>query len=62
MNDVLTAVSTVGFPIVACIGIGYLYNRTITEVTTAVNDLTVALGNVQTVCNHILSTVENEDE
>lgn len=62
MNDVLTAVSTVGFPIVACIGIGYLYNRTITEVTTAVNNLTVALGNVQTVCNHILSKVETEDE
>lgn len=62
MNDVLKAVSTVGFPIVACIGIGYLYNRTITELTTAVNNLNVVLGNVQTVCNYILSKLETEDE
>ena len=29
-QEVITAVSSVGFPIVACIGLFYLYDRTIT--------------------------------
>lgn len=32
-NGVLTAVSTVGFPIAACAGLFYLYDKTIKELT-----------------------------
>ena len=32
-NGVLTAIGSVGFPIVACCGLFYLYNETITKIT-----------------------------
>jgi hypothetical protein len=33
MNSVITAIGSVGFPIVACCGLFYLYNETITKIT-----------------------------
>lgn len=31
LNEIITVISSVGFPIVACVGIFYLYDRTIKE-------------------------------
>lgn len=33
MGAVIQAISSVGFPIVACCGLFYLYNETITKIT-----------------------------
>lgn len=33
INTIITAVGSVGFPIVACCGLFYLYNETITKIT-----------------------------
>lgn len=33
MNEIIQAIGSVGFPIVACIGLFYLYNETITKIT-----------------------------
>ena len=33
VNSVITAIGSVGFPIVACCGLFYLYNETITKIT-----------------------------
>ena len=33
VNTIITAVGSVGFPIVACCGLFYLYNETITKIT-----------------------------
>ena len=38
-NDILTAISTVGFPIVACGGLFYLYDKTIKELTIVLNKI-----------------------
>lgn len=38
-NDILTAISTVGFPIVACGGLFYLYDKTIKDLTTVLNKI-----------------------
>ena len=38
-NDVITAISTVGFPIIACGGLFYLYDRTIKDLTTVLNKI-----------------------
>ena len=33
INEIITAISTVGFPIVGCCGIFYLYDKTIKDLT-----------------------------
>lgn len=33
MNGIIQAIGSVGFPIVACCGLFYLYNETITKIT-----------------------------
>lgn len=33
VNAIMQAIGSVGFPIVACIGLFYLYNETITKIT-----------------------------
>lgn len=33
VNEIIQAIGSVGFPIVACIGLFYLYNETITKIT-----------------------------
>ena len=45
-QEVITAVSSVGFPIVACIGLFYLYDRTIKEIISALSRVIDTLNNV----------------
>lgn len=39
VNDIVTLIGSLGFPIVACGGMFYLYNRTIKEFTSTLNDI-----------------------
>lgn len=50
---VLTAISTVGFPVVACVGMFYLYNKTLTEVTSAIADMTRVISELKIVIQSI---------
>lgn len=45
-QEIITAVSSVGFPIVACIGLFYLYDRTIKEIIGALSRVIDTLNNV----------------
>ena len=38
-NSIVTAISTVGFPIAACGGLFYLYDKTIKELTNSLNKI-----------------------
>ena len=38
-ENVITAITTVGFPIVACGGLFYLYDKTIKDLTTVLNKI-----------------------
>jgi hypothetical protein len=38
-NSIVTAISTVGFPIAACGGLFYLYDKTIKELTSILNKI-----------------------
>ena len=38
-NEIVSAISTVGFPIIACGGLFYLYDRTIRDLTTILNKI-----------------------
>ena len=38
-NDIVTIIGSLGFPIVACVGMFYLYNRTLKDFTSTLNDI-----------------------
>ena len=37
VNDIVTLIGSLGFPIVACVGMFYLYNRTLNDFTSTLN-------------------------
>lgn len=39
VNDVVTLIGSLGFPIVACVGMFYLYNRTLKDFTSTLNNI-----------------------
>ena len=39
VNDIVSIISSLGFPIVACVGMFYLYNRTLKDFTSTLNDI-----------------------
>lgn len=39
VNDIVTLIGSLGFPIVACVGMFYLYNRTLKGFTSTLSDI-----------------------
>lgn len=39
VNDIVTLIGSLGFPIVACVGVFYLYNRTLKDFTSTLNNI-----------------------
>ena len=39
VNDIVALIVSLGFPIVACVGMFYLYNRTLKDFTSTLNDI-----------------------
>lgn len=39
VNAIVTLIGSLGFPIVACVGMFYLYNRTLKDFTSTLNDI-----------------------
>lgn len=39
VNDIVALIGSLGFPIVACVGMFYLYNRTLKDFTGTLNDI-----------------------
>lgn len=38
-NEIMPAISTIGFPIIACCGLFYLYDKTIKDLTIVLNKI-----------------------
>ena len=55
-TDIITAIGSVGFPIVACCAMFWLYNETITKITATLNKLNETLNRIET----RLDTVEDK--
>lgn len=55
MNEIVQAISTVGFPIVACGAMFYFYDRTI-------KDLTITLTKVDTTLDGIAKRLDNIED
>ena len=58
MNDIVSVISAVGFPIVACIGLFYLYDRTIKDIVNALDNVNQTLNNVNTTLDKITSKLD----
>lgn len=54
-NEIVTLISTVGFPIVACIGLFYLYDKTI-------KDLTITLAKIDSTLDGIAKRLDSIEE
>lgn len=52
LNGIVTLISTVGFPIAACVGLFYLYDRTI-------KGLTVTLSKIDTTLDGVAKAIED---
>ena len=46
VNDIATLISSVGFPIVACVGLFYLYDKTIKELTSTLRGIDDTLKSI----------------
>lgn len=53
INTVVQLINGCGFPIAACIGIFYLYNKTISSITTTLDKLDTTLDSVATTLDRI---------
>lgn len=55
IQEIITAISTVGFPIAACCGLFYMYDKTIRE-------LTVILNKIDSTNQMILDMIKEHNE
>ena len=57
--DVISAISSVGFPIAACIGLFYLYDKTIKDLTTTLNKIDVTMDSIKEAISGIITTKDD---
>lgn len=60
-DAMINAIGAVGFPIVACVGLFYLYDKTIKEIINALNNVTNTLSVVNKTLDSINERLENLD-
>jgi hypothetical protein len=58
IQEIVTAIGSVGFPIVACIGLFYLYDKTIKDIVNALDNVNQTLNNVNATLNKITNKLE----
>lgn len=58
IQEIVSAVGSVGFPIVACIGLFYLYDRTIKDIVNALDNVNQTLNNVNTTLDKITTKLD----
>jgi hypothetical protein len=57
-QEIVTAIGSVGFPIVACIGLFYLYDKTIKDIVNALDNVNQTLNNVNATLDKITNKLE----
>lgn len=51
LAEIMSSVGSVGFPIVACVGMFYLYDKTIKDLTATINKIDATLATLVTRIN-----------
>lgn len=58
-NAVVSLIGSVGFPIVACVGMFFLYDRTLKEFTTTLNDIVIQIKELRDDIKEFMGTDKN---
>lgn len=58
VQEMVNAIGSVGFPIVACVGLFYLYDRTIKDIVNALDNVNATLNNVNNTLDKITNKLE----
>lgn len=61
-QEIISAIGSVGFPIVACCGLFYLYDRTIKDIVNALDNVNTTLNQVNTTLDKITTKLEGLNE
>lgn len=59
VNDIVTLIGSLGFPIVACVGMFYLYNRTLKDFTSTLNGIITQIKELREDIREIVSGGKN---
>ena len=59
VQDFVNAIGSVGFPIVACCGIFYLYDKTIKDIVNALDNVNQTLTQVNSTLDKIIHKLED---
>lgn len=59
VNDFVTLVGSLGFPIVACVGMFYLYNRTLKDFTATLGDIVTQIKELREDIKELVSGGKN---
>lgn len=62
MNEIVQAISTVGFPIVACGAMFYFYDRTIKDLTITLTKIDATLDGIAKKLDHIEEIEKKQPE
>lgn len=59
VNDIVTLIGSLGFPIVACVGMFYLYNRTLKDFTATLGDVVTQIKELREDIRDLVSGGKN---
>lgn len=59
VNDIGSLIGSLGFPIVACVGMFYLYNRTLKDFTSTLNGIVTQIKELREDIREIVSGGKN---
>ena len=59
IQSIISAIGSVGFPIVACCGLFYLYDKTIKEIVNALGDVKSTLSDVNKTLDSLNKKLED---
>ena len=59
VNDIVTLIGSLGFPIVACVGMFYLYNRTLKDFTSTLNDIVTQIKELREDIKQMIADEQN---
>lgn len=59
VNDIITLIGSLGFPIVACVGMFYLYNRTLKDFTATLGDIVTQIKELREDIRELVSGGKN---
>lgn len=59
VNDIVALIGSLGFPIVACVGMFYLYNRTLKDFTSTLNDIVTQIKELREDIREVVSGGKN---